>query len=207
LTKVREIVVGTNIKLGAQNCSYAQNGAYTGEISADMLKDIGLEYVILGHSERRSLFGETNEIVNKKAKLAISKGLKVIICVGENLLERKENRTFEVIKSQLINCIDGLDFNYLVIAYEPVWAIGTGNTATPEQVEEVHAFIRKVISENLSTCGQEEFSIENDIRILYGGSVNSTAIEGLMKCENVDGGLVGGASLKIKDFADIVKLA
>jgi triosephosphate isomerase (TIM) len=151
LSKISELVKGTNIKLGAQNCSYAESGAYTGEVSVDMLKDAGCDYVILGHSERRVLFGETDEVINKKAKLAISKGLKVVFCVGEVLEERENEKTFEVIKKQIINGLQDLDLNNIIIAYEPVWAIGTGKTASPEQAEEVHSFIRNLIATEFSS--------------------------------------------------------
>ncbi len=201
LAKVKEIVSGTNIMLGAQNCSYAESGAYTGEISVDMLLDAGCDYVILGHSERRAYFGETDDIINKKTKLALSKGLKVILCVGETLSEREGNKTFDVINKQLVDGLNGVDLQNLVIAYEPVWAIGTGKTASPAEAEEVHAFIRKKIASLYSQKSAD------DIRILYGGSVSPATIQGLMACENVDGGLVGGASLKVADFTDIVKLS
>jgi triosephosphate isomerase (TIM) len=205
------LVKGTNIKLGAQNCSYAESGAYTGEVSVDMLKDAGCDYVILGHSERRVLFGETDEVINKKAKLAISKGLKVVFCVGEVLEERENEKTFEVIKKQIINGLQDLDLNNIIIAYEPVWAIGTGKTASPEQAEEVHSFIRNLIatefSSNCCSCCCSSKNFADDMIILYGGSVNPSTIQGLMDCKNVDGGLVGGASLKVKDFSEIVKLA
>lgn len=190
-----------NIKLGAQNCSYAESGAYTGEVSADMLKDAGCEYVILGHSERRAYFGDTDEIINEKTKMALSKGLKVIFCVGETLTEREADKTFEVINKQTVGGLKDVSLDNVVIAYEPVWAIGTGRTASPEQAEEVHAFIRNLIAKLYDKNAAE------NVRILYGGSVNPATIQGLMACPNVDGGLVGGASLKVADFSEIVKLA
>ena len=201
IAKVREIVAGTNVKLGAQNCSYAESGAYTGEVSPDMLKDAGCEYVILGHSERRAYFAETDEILNKKTKLALEKGLKVVFCVGETLDEREANKTFSVIDRQMVNGLKGMALENVTIAYEPVWAIGTGKTASPEQAEEVHAFIRNLIAKLYDAKTAE------NTRILYGGSVNPATIKGLMACPNVDGGLVGGASLKVADFTDIVKLS
>lgn len=201
LSKVREIVAGTNVKLGAQNCSYAESGAYTGEVSPDMLKDAGCEYVILGHSERRAYFAETDEILNKKTKLALSKGLKVIFCVGETLAEREAEKTFDVINKQMVDGLKDILLENVIIAYEPVWAIGTGRTASPEQAEEVHAFIRNLIAKLYDK------NVAESVRVLYGGSVNPATIKGLMACPNVDGGLVGGASLKVSDFADIVKLS
>lgn len=205
LSEVSKLVKGTNIKLGAQNCSYKDSGAYTGEISPSMLVDLGCSYVILGHSERRIYFGETNEIINEKAKLAISKGLKVIYCVGEVLEERQNNKTFDVIKEQLEKVLYDLDLNNVIVAYEPVWAIGTGLSASPEQAEEVHAFIRKTVSNIIKTSGKS-YDVENLV-ILYGGSVKSSSIKGLMECEDVDGGLIGGASLKINEFLDIIRMS
>ncbi len=205
LSEVSKIVKGTNVNLGAQNCSYKDSGAYTGEISPSMLLDLGCSYVILGHSERRTYFGETNEIINEKAKLAISKGLKIVYCVGEVLEERKNNQTFDVIKKQLDQVLYNLDLNSVIIAYEPVWAIGTGLTASPEQAEEVHSFIRKTVSNIVKDAGKN-FDV-NDLVILYGGSVKSSSIKGLMECEDVDGGLIGGASLKAEEFLNIINNA
>ncbi|MFC1484842.1 triose-phosphate isomerase [bacterium] len=201
IAKVKEIISDANIKLGAQNCAYADKGAYTGEISPDMLLDAGCEYVILGHSERRAYYGETDEIINKKIHLALQKGLKVIFCIGEVLYQRQSHKTFDVVKTQLTGGLKDIDLTNVTIAYEPVWAIGTGQTATPEQAEEVHAFIRNLISELYNS------EIADKTRILYGGSVNPGNIKGLMACPNVDGGLVGGASLKVSDFTDLVRFA
>lgn len=192
----------TNIKLGAQNMHWEEKGAFTGEISPKMLKELGCSYVIIGHSERRKYFGETDEIVNKKAKSAISHDLIPIICIGETLEEREKGITFEVIEKQLKNAINGFkeeEITKIVIAYEPVWAIGTGKNATPEQAEEVHSFIRKVLS---VLYGNENLSC---VIIIYGGSVTMENAYSLLKMKNVDGFLVGGASLKEDSFTEIVK--
>ena len=194
IAKVAEIVKGTNVKLGAQNCAAEDKGAYTGEVSPSMLVDAGCEYVILGHSERREYYGETDAIVNKKTKLALEKGLKVILCVGETLAERESNKTFEVVKTQTLAGLKDVDMKNITIAYEPVWAIGTGKVATPEQAEEVHAFIRGLIKSETT-------------QILYGGSMNPANVEGLMSCPNIDGGLIGGASLKVDSFTELVEKA
>lgn len=195
---------GTNVKVGAENCHFAKSGAYTGEISADMLKEVGVEYVVLGHSERRQYFGETDETVNKRTKAALEAGLKPIVCVGELLWERECNITEEVIARQIKLDFFGVTANELkncVIAYEPVWAIGTGKTATADQAEEVCAFIRatlaKLYGEDVAEC----------VTIQYGGSMNAANAEELLSKVNVDGGLIGGASLKAPDFATIVNAA
>jgi len=188
----------THIRLAAQNVFYEEKGAYTGEISPMMLTDIGCSHVIIGHSERRSYFGETNEIVNKKIRAARQNGLQVIFCIGESLAERESGMTFDTLKKQLIEGLREIAPTGLVIAYEPVWAIGTGKTATPDQAQETHAVIRKTISGIYGETAKE-------IRILYGGSVTPENVDILMACPDVDGALVGGASLKADSFAKIVK--
>ena len=191
---------GSNIVLGGQNMYFEEQGAFTGEISPLMLKDAGCSYVILGHSERRHIFGETDELVNKKVLSAINHGLIPILCVGELLEERESGKTQEVVEKQVREGLKGVDGdNEFVIAYEPVWAIGTGKTATPELAEEVHLFIRRVLSDMF---GSEK---ANSVRILYGGSVKPENAAGLLNMENIDGALVGGASLKAESFAKIVK--
>ena len=202
LTVVGEIIKGTNINLAAQNIHSEKNGAYTGEVSVSMVRDSGCGFVIIGHSERRQYFGCTDELVNKKLKAAVAGGIKPIVCIGETLREREENKTFEVLKRQLdggLKNLSDLERKPLIIAYEPVWAIGTGRTATSDQAEEVHKFIRK----NLSGLYGEEFA--KRVRILYGGSVKPENISELMQMENIDGALVGGASLDADSFAAIIK--
>nr|WP_276318769.1 triose-phosphate isomerase [Marinitoga lauensis] len=204
LEKAVDLTTSTNIKVSAQNMYFEDSGAYTGEISADMLKAIGVEYVILGHSERRNIFGETDEIINKKIKKALEKGLTPIFCIGEKLEEREKDLTFNVIERQIKEGFNGLDKDEakkMIIAYEPVWAIGTGKVATPEQAEEVHAYIRKLLSEIY-----DEETAES-ITILYGGSVKPNNYFGLFTKPNIDGGLVGGASLKESfiELADIMR--
>lgn len=202
LSEVGEMILESNIFMGAQNCYWESEGAFTGEVSVPMLKSVGCEYVIIGHSERRKYFGETNIIVNRKIAAVVDSGLIPIVCVGETLEERGEERTIEVVKSQVFEALKEFDEIYLdklVIAYEPVWAIGTGKTATPGQAQEVHNMIRNLLGELYS----EAFSESR--RILYGGSVKSGNIEELMKEKDIDGGLIGGASLKIGEFTDIIK--
>lgn len=202
LYPVYEVVKGTNIRLGAQDVFYEENGAFTGEISAVMLKDVGCEYVIIGHSERRHIIKENDEIINKKVKKALEHGLKVILCVGELLEEREMGKTLEVVKDQVLRGLAGVssnDMNNVVIAYEPVWAIGTGKTAQPEDAQEVHSFIRKLLSETYSD------EIANKTIIQYGGSVKASNIDELMAMEDIDGALVGGASLILDEFTRIVK--
>ncbi len=202
-TAVR-LTVGTNIKVGAQNCHFAKSGAYTGEVSADMLKEVGAEYVVLGHSERRQYFGETDETVNKRTKAALEAGLKPIVCVGELLWEREAGITEEVISRQIKLDFAGISAEELlncIIAYEPVWAIGTGKTATADQAEEVCAFIRNVLGSLYGTDVSEKITIQ------YGGSMNAVNAAELLSKTNVDGGLIGGASLKAPDFATIVSAA
>ena len=198
---VAEAVKGTNIHLGAQNVHFAASGAYTGEISADMLLEAGVEYVIIGHSERRQYFGETDETVNKRTLTALEKGLIPIVCVGESLEERETGKTEDVLKTQIVNGLkDVEDVTKLVIAYEPIWAIGTGKTATSEQANETIAFIRKVVAETFCPKCAEK------VRIQYGGSMNAKNAHELMSMPEIDGGLIGGASLKAVDFSIVVKM-
>ena len=204
LSAVAEAIQDSDIKLGAQDMHWEEAGAYTGEISAEMLKDSGCSYVIIGHSERRQYFGETNESVNKKLKAAFLNGLLPIMCIGETLSQRQANETFRVIENHLGGGLQGLSKEELLkvtIAYEPVWAIGTGKTATPQQAQEVHRFIRKHLEENY---GRE---VSQKVRIQYGGSIKPDNIAELMQQPDVDGGLVGGASLKIESFSEIVNEA
>ena len=202
LSDVKEVIMGTNIKLGAQDCYWEKEGAFTGEVSAPMLKDVGCSYVIIGHSERRQFFGETNETVNKKARAVLKEGLMPIVCVGEKLAERNSGKTFEVVKNHVINSLAGLSKEEIlktVIAYEPVWAIGTGVNATKEQAQEVHQYIRSLLEEAFGS------DTAKSVRIQYGGSVKPENIKELIQQEDVDGALVGGASLKCDSFVQIVK--
>ncbi|MHA1281361.1 MAG: triose-phosphate isomerase [Promethearchaeota archaeon] len=204
LTAIKDLLEGTNVKLGAQNMYFEDKGAFTGEISPQFLKAIGCEFVILGHSERRDIFKESDELINKKLLKALSEGLIPIVCIGEHLEEREADKTMDVIKKQMDLTFKGLTAEQMiktVIAYEPIWAIGTGKTATPEQAEEVHIFIRKLIKEKYDE------NIANSIRIQYGGSIKPNNAEDLFKCENIDGGLVGGASLDPESFSEIIKSA
>lgn len=201
LDAVLKAVEGTNIKVGAQNMYYKENGAFTGEISPVMLEEMGVHYVIIGHSERRQYFNETDETVNAKVKVALAHNLIPIVCCGETLEEREGNITEEVIGKQIKLDLSGLteeDVKKIVIAYEPIWAIGTGKTATDEQANETIAFIRKTVS---TMYGEEA---ANAVRIQYGGSVKPHTIKAQMKQSDIDGALVGGASLKAEDFAAIV---
>lgn len=195
---------GDNLRIGAQNMHFEEKGAYTGEVSADMLTSIGVTYVIIGHSERRAMFNETDEAINKKIKVAFAKGLLPILCVGESLEDRENNNTEAWISDQLEKDLNGLtadEIKNLVIAYEPIWAIGTGKTATATQAEETCAFIRnKVASMYCDKCASE-------MRIQYGGSVKVSNIEELMSQPNIDGALIGGASLVANDFVTLVKAA
>jgi triosephosphate isomerase len=197
LAVAAKFLKGTGIKLGAQNLFYEKSGAYTGEISPLMIKDCGCEYVIVGHSERRQYFNETDEIINKKLRSAQETGLSVILCIGERLEERERGQTFHILEKQLSKGIEGAKASQLVIAYEPVWAIGTGKTATLEQISEAHGFIRNVLKDLL----KEE---ANHVRILYGGSVNADNAKDILNTKDVDGALVGGASLKPESFIKIV---
>jgi len=193
---------GSTVSIGAQNCHQKESGAYTGEISAKMIKSIGCEYVIIGHSERRQYFAESDELLAEKTTIALQNNLIPIFCIGETLDERNNGSYFDVLKSQLDNGIFGLsteDFSKVVIAYEPVWAIGTGLTATSDQAQEVHAFIRKEIAAKYDDATADATTI------LYGGSCNPKNAAELFAQPDIDGGLIGGASLKSRDFTDIVK--
>jgi triosephosphate isomerase len=198
LSKVADEIRDSNVALGAQNLYWEDQGAFTGEVSAPMLKAVGCTYVIIGHSERRQYFGETDETVNKKLKAALKHRLDPIVCIGETLEQREKGETFKVIEKQFKEGTKGLgtgDWKQVIIAYEPVWAIGTGKTATPDQAQEVHAFIRKLLPQKVA----------DGVRILYGGSVKPENIKELMAQPDIDGGLVGGASLKLDSFTKIVK--
>ncbi len=200
LSDVSRAITASPIFLGAQNLYPQQAGAYTGEIAPDMLLTIGVTYVILGHSERRQYFSETDRFVNQKARLALDKGLIPIVCVGEKLEEREKGKTEEVIGGQIDGSLEGMtaeDLQETVIAYEPVWAIGTGKTATPDMAQEVHLFIRDRLNRRLGSVAEE-------VSILYGGSVNGKNAVDLFKQPDIDGGLVGGASLKAEEFIRII---
>jgi triosephosphate isomerase len=202
LSAVAEAIKGTNISLAAQNLHWEDKGAFTGEISADMLLDSGCKYVIIGHSERRQFFGETDETVNKKVKQALRKGLLPILCVGETLAEREAGKLSEVISRQVtggLKDVSTSDMQKIVVAYEPVWAIGTGKTATPDQANEVHALIRGKVKSLYSA------EIAEGLRIQYGGSVTPENVSQLMAMPDIDGALVGGASLKPDSFSALVK--
>ena len=199
LFPVSEILKDTSVKFGAQNAYFEDEGAFTGEVSVKMLQDIGVNYVICGHSERRNIFMETDADINKKIMKTIAAGKVAILCVGEKLEEREQGKTFDVIERQITKCLDNIeDIKNIVIAYEPVWAIGTGKNATQEQAKDVHRFIRGLIEK---LYGKE--SAEN-IQILYGGSVKPENIDLLMGEEDIDGVLVGGASLKLDSFLRII---
>jgi triosephosphate isomerase len=185
------------VKLCAQNAHFEKEGAYTGEISVDMVADCNCSHVIIGHSERRQYFNEDDEFLNKKVKAAINAGLYVIFCVGETLDEREAEKTFDVVERELETGLKGIDLSMIIIAYEPVWAIGTGKTATTEQAQEVHAFIREKLGKMSDKA--------DEIRILYGGSVKPANIKILMEMNDIDGALVGGASLDPVSFSEIVK--
>jgi len=198
LAKVCSETSDSNIALGAQDLYWEDEGAFTGEVSAPMLSAVGCTYTIIGHSERRQFFGETNQTVNKKILSALKYKLFAIVCVGESLEEREKGITFQIIEKQIKEGFTGLaknDWEYIVIAYEPVWAIGTGKTATTQQAQEVHAFIRGLLPAEVA----------QQVRILYGGSIKPENIKELMAQPDIDGGLVGGASLKVESFAKIIK--
>lgn len=199
---VADRLEGSNVYVAGQDCSTeVEQGAHTGEVAAFMLRDVGARYVIVGHSERRQLYAESDSIVNQKTLAAISSGLRAIMCVGESLAQREQGIAEKVVAGQLTGGLSGLtasDLDRIIVAYEPVWAIGTGRTATPEQAQEMHAFIRRVFAE-----GQSPEAAAN-LRILYGGSVKPDNIAGLMSQPDIDGALVGGASLKAESFAKIV---
>jgi len=198
LSKVCDAICDSNIALGAQNVYWEEKGAFTGEVSAAMLKSVGCTYVIIGHSERRQYFGETDETVNKRIFAALKHKLMPIVCVGETLQQREKNETFKVIETQIKGAIKNIpveEWDNMTIAYEPVWAIGTGKTATPEQAQEVHAFIRKLLPKEVA----------EKTRILYGGSVKPDNVKELMAKPDIDGGLVGGASMKVDSFEKLIK--
>ena len=204
LASSARLVEGSEIRIGAQNVTEHKEGAYTGEWSASMLKSAGVTHVIVGHSERRQYYNETNEACALKNKAAISEELVVLYCVGESLDQRESNSHFDVIKTQVENGLEGItseEMSHVVIAYEPVWAIGTGKTASAAQAQEVHAFIRGLID---SKYGQ---SVAQSVRILYGGSVKPDNAKEIFGQQDIDGGLIGGASLKPRDFFDIIKAA
>lgn len=204
LSSALEAAAGSNVKIGAQNVHWAESGAFTGEISAEMLNEVGVDFAIIGHSERRQYFGETDETVNQRTKACLSAGLPAIVCVGETLEERKAGQVEAVVSTQTKGGLAGLtaeDMKSVTIAYEPVWAIGTGETATPEQAQEAHAIIRGILTEMFGAdCAQS-------IRIQYGGSVKPGNVAELMGKEDIDGALVGGASLKAADFSALIKNA
>lgn len=204
LTEAAETIAESNIQLGAQNCYWQEEGAFTGEVSCKMIKDAGAKYVIIGHSERRQFFGETNDSVNKKLNAALKAGLLPIVCVGETLAEREKGSTFEIIEGHVQNGLKGIskeDALKVTIAYEPVWAIGTGKTATSVQAQEAHKYIRGILRKMFDT------EIADQMRIQYGGSVKPENITELMRQPDLDGALVGGASLKIDSFTAIVQKA
>jgi triosephosphate isomerase len=201
LKKVSSLLKSSNIELGAQNICSEEKGAFTGEVSAEMVKEAGCKYVIIGHSERRHIYKESDDVVNKKLKIALKNKLKPIICVGETLAERESNKTSEVITNQVKNSLKEItkdEMAKIAIAYEPVWAIGTGKNATPLEAQEVHVLIRNLIKDIFG----EKISVE--VRIIYGGSVKPDNIKELMMQSDIDGALVGGASLKAEDFSKIV---
>ena len=204
LKSVGDVVAGTQVKLGAQNMHWEKDGAFTGEISSDMLKDAGCQYVILGHSERRQFFGETDAGVNRKVKVALAANLTPIVCVGETLEEREANKTEDVVTTQVTKSLAGLDetgFRRIVVAYEPVWAIGTGRTASPAQAQEVHALIRRVLAKMCNPGAAQA------VRIQYGGSMKPANAKELMSQPDIDGGLIGGAALDGASFIAIVEAA
>ncbi len=204
LETVHSLIKDTPIRLGAQNMHFEENGAFTGEISANMLKSVGCEFVILGHSERRHIFGETDKIINKKIQKAVSSGLKPIFCIGETLEEREDGNAFNVIEEQITKGLNGIspeDFSSITIAYEPVWAIGTGKTASPEQAQEIHKFVRELITKLYSQNHSE------NVIILYGGSVKPNNAASLLSENDIDGALVGGACLQAESFVQIIEAA
>ena len=204
LSTVSELVAGTNIVVAAENAHQADEGAYTGEISAKFLAEMGVNHVVLGHSERREYFGETDEIVNEKVKASLNWGVRPIVCIGETLEEREAGKEFDVVKTQLLGALKDVPANrvaaHVTIAYEPVWAIGTGKTASAEQAEEICKFVRETLAELY--CEE----VAENTRILYGGSMKPTNAEELLGQANIDGGLIGGASLKADQFAEIAEV-
>ncbi len=204
LSGVGAALAGSHVRLGAQNMYWVDEGAYTGEISAQMLLSVGCHYVILGHSERRQYFGETDSDVSSKVKQAVTSGLVPIICVGEHLNERKSGKEEQVVATQVQHALEGVMIKSpteIVIAYEPIWAIGTGETATPQQAQQMHRFIRSLVSQQFGD------TIAQDLHILYGGSMNPANAKELLSQEDVDGGLIGGASLKPDVFGQIIHAA
>ena len=202
LCAVNKALAGSRVELSAQNCADHEKGAYTGEVSVSMLKAVGCKWVILGHSERRQYYGETDEKLVVKVKLALEAGLGVILCVGENLEEREAGKHFDVCGAQIKNVLYNFteeDMKHVIVAYEPVWAIGTGKTATAEQAEEIHAFIRKTLAEKFGAQDSD------DTTILYGGSCKPSNAKELFAQPDIDGGLIGGAALKAADFIEIAK--
>ena len=202
LHPVKDVLNGSVIRLSAQNLFYEKKGAFTGETSAAMLKAVGAELVIIGHSERRNVFGDTDEEINKRITAALNAGLEPIFCVGERLNERKSGKAKDVVKEQITSGLSGIDekeLENIVIAYEPVWAIGTGETATPEQAREMHEFIRELVADKINK------NLANNLKILYGGSVTPDNVQGLLSIPDIDGALVGGASLKADSFEKLVK--
>ncbi|MCQ2135816.1 MAG: triose-phosphate isomerase [Bacteroidales bacterium] len=200
LYPVNEVVKGTRVALSAENCADKEKGAYTGEVSAAMLASVGCQYTILGHSERRQYYGETDEKLVEKIKLALANGLKVIFCIGENLQEREAEQHFAVCEAQTVNVLKNFtaeDMKSIVVAYEPVWAIGTGKTATADQAEEIHAYVRKVLADMFGA------QVADDTTILYGGSCKPSNAKELFAKPDIDGGLIGGAALKAEDFIGI----
>ncbi len=201
MSQVEALVAHSQLNLGAQNLNVNASGAFTGEISADMIKDFGAQYVIVGHSERRSLYGETDEIVAQKVQVALDNNLTPLFCIGELLEDRESGNTQAVVSKQIQAVIDrvGIDaFKNIIVAYEPVWAIGTGVTATPQQAQDTHVFIRLMLA-------RHDADIAQTTPILYGGSMNPSNAAELLNCEDIDGGLIGGASLKAQDFLQICK--
>ena len=204
LESVINVSKKSNIKVAAQNMYFKENGAFTGEISPHFLKKMGVEYVILGHSERRNIFNETDELINKKLKKALSMDLIPIVCIGEHLHQREEGKTKEIIAYQMENTFKNISKEEIVktiIAYEPIWAIGTGKTATPEQAEEIHSYIRSLV------VARFDEEVGNKIRIQYGGSIKPSNAEAIFSKESIDGGLVGGASLEATSFYEIIRAA
>ena len=202
LSQVEALITHSQVRLGAQNLNTNMSGAFTGEVSADMIKDFGAQHVIVGHSERRSFYGETNTIVAEKVKAALDSGLIPLFCVGETLEQREAGETENVIEAQINTVVDlvGIDaFLNIVVAYEPVWAIGTGVTASPEQAQAAHAFIRQLLANN-------NYDVAQQTPILYGGSMNAANAKELIACADIDGGLIGGASLKPEDFLQICRV-
>ena len=201
LSQAISLADGSQVGVGAQNCAEADSGAYTGEVSAEMLTDLGASMVIIGHSERRTLYGETDDVVLRKTRLALDNGLVAVVCVGETLEERQSGKAEEVVGTQmslLISELSDADWKNVIIAYEPVWAIGTGETATPEQAQAIHAFIRGLLNQRNTDLGAAT-------RLLYGGSVKAANAAELFSQQDIDGGLVGGASLDVDEFLGICR--